>query len=248
MDGGRLVPEATVPVVDRAFRFGMSFFETLAVFRGRALFLNEHAERLSRAAGCDCLWEGLVADLCAGLPDGLLRVYVTAGPGGPGEDFCGETYLFFEEEEIGTPVPARVISHGAPYLPAPGGWKTGNYWQNVSARVEAGRLGADEALLFNPAGALVSASMANVFLRIGGRWLTPALVSGARDGVVRAWVVAGGGVEETLLGPGDVAACEACFLTNSRTGPRAVLELDGRALDVSETWSLRYREEVLGGR
>ncbi|MDX2079399.1 MAG: aminotransferase class IV [Terrimicrobiaceae bacterium] len=224
----------------------MSFFETIAVRRGRALFLGAHAERLERASGVPGAWSGAVEDLCHGLEDGLLRVYVTAGPGGTTDAFSGDTYVLFEASDTGPMSPARIISVAAPYFPAVGGWKTGNYWQNVAARAEAARAGADEALLFNPAGALVSASMANVFLKVDGMWKTPVLETGARDGVVRAWVLASGGVDVTLLGPDDVAHCESCVVTNSRTGPRAVFELDGRALDVSEPWSAEYREEVLG--
>ena len=72
--------------------------------------------------------------------------------------------------------------------------------------------------------------MANVFLQIDGKWITPALETGARDGAVRSWVLSHFGVEEGILESRDVARCSAAFLTNSRIGIRSVQELDGRPL------------------
>jgi branched-subunit amino acid aminotransferase/4-amino-4-deoxychorismate lyase len=248
LDSGLWGPCAGVPVEDRGFRYGMSVFETFAIWRGRAVFLEEHLDRLARAAR-SLGWEAAVP----GIPDcgrdatGVVRIYVTAGPGHPGDAFCGSVYALFEECEVGWEFSAaRVASTPALYLPRPGGWKTGNYWQNVDAMASARGAGVEDVLLFNPSGALVCAGMANVFLEVGGIWKTPSLESGARDGVVRAWVGSQMPVEETLLGPDDVARCTACFLTNSRVGVRAVSELDGRPLqtDVAALREL-YRDHVL---
>ena len=161
----------------------------------------------------------------------MLRFYVTAGPGAPGDAFEGNVYALFEQAEAGWNLSAlRVMSCAAPYLPRPGGWKSGNYWQNIEAMGLAKRAGCDEALLFNPAGMLVGAAMANVFLQIDGKCITPALETGARDGAVRSWVLSHFGVEEGILESRDVARCSAAFLTNSRIGIRSVREMDGRPL------------------
>lgn len=245
-------PCSSVPIEDRGFRYGMSVFETVAIHRGRAIFLEAHLGRLKRALHA-VGWDG---DAVSGIPPvherdahatGVIRLYVTAGAGRPGDSFCGSVYALFEECEVGTDFSAvRVASSSAPYVPRPGGWKTGNYWQHVDALAAARGAGVDDVILFAPSGALVCASMANVFLEIDGVWKTPALEAGARDGVVRAWVKGQMPVEETLLGPDDLARCIACFLTNSRVGVRAVSEMDGRPLhtDVAAL-QRRYRELFL---
>jgi branched-subunit amino acid aminotransferase/4-amino-4-deoxychorismate lyase len=160
-----------------------------------------------------------------------LRFYLTFGSGKPTAPFDGDLYAIFEPTVVAWNLPdARVMTCAAPYLSRPGGWKSGNYWQNIDALSTAENSHCDEALLFNPAGMLVSASMANVFLQIGEKWLTPALESGARDGAVRSWVRAQTGAEETLIESDQLQLATACFLTNSRYGVRSVSELDGRPL------------------
>jgi len=245
---------ANLPLDDRAFRYGMSVFETIAVAGGRPLFLAGHLDRLRRAARARGWRNPCVPD---GLPDsahgrderatGVFRIYLTAGPGGAGDPPSGSVFALFENCEVGTDFPPlRLVSSAVPYLPGPGGWKTGNYWQNVEASVFARSTGADDALLFSPDGCLVSASMGNVFVERDGAWTTPALGTGARDGVVRAWAIKNLPAEETLLDADAVANATAGFVTNSRIGIRPVGELDGRALrpDVGALQRL-YREQIL---
>ena len=226
-------PEDSLPLAERGFRYGMSVFETITVATGRPLLLREHLERLRRAAGtCGLDLPPLPEFEFSRLWTGLMRFYVTAGPGAPGDAYEGNVYALFDQAEVGWNLSAlRVISCAAPYLPRPGGWKSGNYWQNIEALGQAKRAACDEALVFNPAGMLVGAAMANVFLKIDGAWIAPALETGARDGAVRAWVLGCLGASEGILESRDVARCSAAFLTNSRIGIRSVRELDGRPLN-----------------
>jgi branched-subunit amino acid aminotransferase/4-amino-4-deoxychorismate lyase len=239
-------PAESVPLSDRAFRYGMSFFESVAVSAGRPLFLGAHLGRFAAVAagfGADCDPSGFSF---AELGTGMLRFYCTAGGGSPTDPFLGRLYALFEATEVGSRFPpARVDLSAAPYLPPPGGWKTGNYWQNAAALSRARALGLDETLLFNPAGQLTGAAMANVFLRIDGRWTTPHPHTGARPGVVREWAIGRTGASGEFLAAGDAARCDAAFLTNSRIGIRTILELDGRPLAAADE-SLRrdYLDEI----
>lgn len=225
-------PTESLPLADRGFRYGMSVFETITVVAGRPLFLEEHLDRLRRAVqACGGELQTLPEFDFSRLWTGLLRFYVTAGPGSPGDAFLGNAYALFDLAEVGWNLPSlRVGACAAPYLPRPGGWKSGNYWQNIDALGWASRAGCDEALVFNPVGMLVGASMANVFLQLDGTWVTPALETGARDGAVRSWVMTQFGAGEGILDSRDLARCSAAFLTNSRVGVRSVRELDGRPL------------------
>ena len=100
---GVLREGGSVPVTDRGFRYGLSVFETLAVRRGSILFLNQHLDALKMACAEAGLRAGNAEALGAlkGLPDGLLRVYITAGDGGAevSSDNC-RTFAFFEPAEF----------------------------------------------------------------------------------------------------------------------------------------------------
>lgn len=229
---GQWISQIAVPLDDRGFRYGMSVFESIAVFCGKPLLLESHQLRLKRAASdAGMSLPALPAFHFSDIGTGLLRFYLTAGPGALFAPKAGNVYALYDEAEVGWNLsPLRGMTSAAPYLPRPGGWKTGNYWQNIDALSAAHRSECDEALLFNPAGMLVSASMANVFLQCKGEWVTPALETGARDGAIREWVISNIGAREDFLNSDDVSGCTACFLTNSRIGLRPLCELDGRPL------------------
>jgi branched-subunit amino acid aminotransferase/4-amino-4-deoxychorismate lyase len=247
VSSGAWTPAESLPITDRAFRYGMSIFETIAVREGRPLLLEAHLKRFAQAMRD---FGGVIPEIpdfdFSQIGTGVFRFYLTAGEGGFDAPFAGNAHALFENAEVAWNLePLRVAMCAAPYLPRPGGWKTGNYWQNIDALLAARGMGCDEALLFNPAGMLVGAAMANVFLRIDGRWTTPALETGARDGVVREWVLQTMEASEEILDSDSLRCCSAAFLTNSRIGIRAVSELDGRPLEVAcAEIQRRYFDEI----
>ena len=136
-----------------------------------------------------------------------------------------------------------------PSVPVLGGWKTGNYWAHLQAFAEARENGFDEALVLNIEGAVISASMANVFFVFGEMLRTPAASVGARRGVLRAWIKQMTHVEECLLSLDDLKEADECFLTSSRLGVMPVAEIEGRRLpsrNRGEALAALYRERILG--
>ncbi|HWL53316.1 MAG TPA: aminotransferase class IV [Chthoniobacteraceae bacterium] len=230
-----------VPLTDRGFRYGMAFFESLAIRNDRVEFLEAHLRRLRNAArqhGWTLEETALEAAADFLLRHGgpgptFARLYLTAGDGAPGSGVNAPRLFAFGEARSNTR-PARpyhLKRSAHPYLPLPGHWKRANYWANIAAWEEAKAAGADEALLFNPQGEAVSAAMANLFVVIGGQLLTPRLGSGARDGVIREWIVehrraSGQPVVERALTPADLARATEAFLTSSWNGivPVATLQ------------------------
>jgi 4-amino-4-deoxychorismate lyase len=246
---------AVVPLSDRGFRYGMSVFETLAVRRGKILFLEQHLAAL----GAACYEAGFRSDgaqaICAleGLSDGLLRIYVTAGDGllsAPGAG--NRIYAFFESakfpriEDVARGVRIEVSREGR--IPVLGGWKTGNYWPHVQALAAAREHGFDEVLILNMQGTVISASMANAFFVFGAQVCTPPAGLGARRGIIRAWIKGVTPVDESFLSVEDIRVADECFLTNSRLGVMPVAEIEGRCLPSRSrgaALAALYREEFL---
>jgi branched-subunit amino acid aminotransferase/4-amino-4-deoxychorismate lyase len=236
-NGKKFVEARSVPLSDRGFRYGMSLFESIRVTNGQAEFFEKHATRLlSACAELDFSVseaalhkaEGLLGG--AGL-DGFARIYATAGDGGPASaPSSPRLYVFIEERAAETEESFEVTISDEPYRPLFGGLKTANYWFNTAALTQARGRGFDEALLFNDFAELMSACCANVFVVRDDRITTPPRSSGARQGVIREWVIARRKVEERRLRREDVVNADEIFLTNSWLGIIPVATVEGRPL------------------
>jgi branched-subunit amino acid aminotransferase/4-amino-4-deoxychorismate lyase len=245
-----------VPVTDRGFRYGMSVFESFPVRDGVVFFLEKHRERLR--AACEtvgfCVPLGALEECEAPLVDGsgFGRIYVTAGDGTVSGDF-EECRVLVALEERPPPGAAKYHRgydlglHTVGHVPIFAGLKTGNYWGNLRAFREGIARNCNETLLFTPAGHLIAACMANVFIVSNGRVKTPELSTGARSGVVREWVMERAAVEEAIITRTEVEAAEEIFLTSSWLGIMPGASLEERPIKdwkVSGPLLTEYRKEL----
>lgn len=246
--------QENLPVSDRGFRYGMSVFESLRLHNGHLHFAEEHWARLDAAAK-HCLFplpEALfphIAPLLKQLSgDWFIRLYVTAGDGAPTDPVVTPRIVLFAEQRVRVPdTKHHVTITERPFTALYGGIKTGNYWENVRALTLAKTQHATETLLFNSQAQLVSASMANVFLQIDGRWVTPSLSTECRDGVVRSWVQKHFTVLESTLRKEEVLRAESGFLTNSWMGIGVIETLEKRPLTPNrEVAALKAHFEEIG--
>lgn len=236
-----LIAGAGLPLTDRGFRYGMSVFETIGI-RGRApLLLDAHLAKLAESAAAANFqppgeWMDAVrAQLLApSITEGVARIYITAGDHDGAESRIA---LLFEEMPIPTELGA-AYAVTVDFMPVTPFGKTGCYWPHFRARPASG----EEAILCAPDGRVLSGAMANLFLIIDGRLLTPR--EPVRRGVVRNWING----EEVDLTHADLAKANAAFLTNSRLGVLSLTHIDGRELPgdplVESVWQ-RYLVEVL---
>lgn len=237
-----------IPLSDRGFRYGKHLFETIAIREGVALFVKEHLERFFQAA--EKFHFPLPSSCCEVLSsffkktppsaNGLARLFITAGDGSPSEPtIAPRLFVFWEpvtfptSEEITQGIDLISLHHriGNKYW----GVKNGNYWEHLCALKDAERANAQEGLIFDAQGHLISASMANVFVWFENdskiELVTPPLTSGARDGVIRHWVKKHHpSLLERQIRHNTLSTAIAMAITNSRLGIMPVATLDGRKL------------------
>lgn len=199
-------PSAHVSVQDRGFLLGDGLFETLAVYRGHILGLEQHLARLQRGAGVLGFDPPPAAELAAALrrtlaangwqeQDAMLRLTVSRGAGPRG--------LLPPVQ----PTPTVVISAAPrPALPAAAasaitvpfrhdaasplaGLKTLSALPHILGRQAAQAAGAGEGIFLNHAGHLVEGCASNLFWVQDGVLCTPSLACGALPGVTRAFVL-----------------------------------------------------------
>lgn len=246
-------PCDSVPVADRGFRYGMSIFESLPIHGKKALFLQQHLERLRHSMA----QAGFQTDLPRADEieiifreidfSGFARIYVTAGDGPVTGAFeNGRVFVFVEPRK---PVPARVYHRcydlgiaSEPHFPLLNGLKTGNYWANLDVFRRGVARQKNETLLFNPHGELISACMANVFVMHDGKLKTPAPECGARRGIVRDWVLQRRDSAEGPLSTDDLKNADEIFLTSSWLGIMPAASLEERPLP-SRTVAAALRTE-----
>lgn len=220
LDGDRWTAANSLPLTDRGLRYGMSVFETIGVRNGQALFMEEHTKLLSTSAN-----NLLGVDFCPVAPHlefddrGMLRIYITAGDGGPA-DAAAKPCVFALFESVSGELPddqsARL--HAEPVTTFAHGVKTGNYWTQCAAQAAARAEGFDHALLSDNQGRLLSAAMGNVFFVRDNELCTPSLSLAVRPGVMRSWVMAQESVREVEVAAESMEDVQEIFLTNSRLG------------------------------
>jgi len=254
---GQLVPRAdpSIDAADRGFLLGDGLFETLASRDGRPNRLEAHLARLRAGAAVlsipmplatEPLEQGVIDILAAnGLSkgDAVLRITLTRGPGQrgllPPADPQPTLLITAARAAHATPEALTAImastrrNERSPLAQV----KSLNYLDNVLARMEAAKRGADEALLINTAGRLASASSANLFLLRNRTLLTPPPSEGVLPGVTRGAVLALAealdlSAVETPLQRDDLARADEAFLTNSLIGVRPLVKVDDRPVGI----------------
>ncbi len=232
---------------DRGFLIGDGVFETIYVEAGRPAFLAMHLARLR--VGLETLQipyeprQEEIADAALSLARmngtlgaASLRLTVSRGAGLRGLGFDAgsdvqptETLalapLSFQKCECSYIIGRwRRFSRGAACrFKAAGG-----YLDNMLSFNEARSVGADEAIMLNEHGRVVSATSANVFLIDDrGRIATPNLEEGAMPGIVRTAIINaseehGFPVEERPIDQPELDWTRQ-FLTNSLIGVRPVV-------------------------
>jgi len=245
LNGREIESGAHVPTGDRGFLLGDGAFETIYVARGAPAFLDRHLERLQRGLSIlriprpDALDHA--AEIIASLSrlNGLeghaaARITVSRGEGPRGlaiPEIAPQPTLLVTVSSWAPPQGcARVVLTGHRRITEAAGnifKPIGGYIENILAYDAARRVGADDAILLNEFGRVVSASAANIFVIDGaGRISTPPVAEGAMPGIVRSLILqrAGEAVDVTLVErPIDIEELNgrSLLLTNSLVGLRA---------------------------
>jgi branched-chain amino acid aminotransferase len=259
---GELVPaaDAKISVFDRGILLGDGVYETLRVHHRRIFRWSEHRSRLERslsAAGIvlpyptAALEEAIGA--CVGanhLPDARVRITMTRGEGDPGFDLMpGTLPNTIIAASPWRPVPRERYDAGVAAITATirqtgsdsldPALKSISRIHLVLARMEATRLGAQEAILLGSDGMAREGTASNLFIVKDGRLVTPAVESGILEGVTRAIVLeqarrSGMAWAEGAISQADLQSAEEIFLTNTSWGALPVGLLDAKPVGLGK--------------
>ncbi|MAK47113.1 MAG: branched-chain-amino-acid transaminase [Opitutae bacterium] len=268
--------DAMVSVFDHGLLYGDGVFEGIRLYDGCVFKLDEHLERLEYSAKAILLDLPLsrqeiadaVCQTCRAnnLSNGYVRLVVTRGVGHLGltPDGCGPPSVIIIADDIQLypeelyekglkiiSVPTRRINASA----LPPAVKSLNYLNNILAKIEAKKVGFQEALMLNDKGEIAECTGDNVFVLSKGVLYTPPLDAGSLRGITRATVMdIAKDLEvpclEQALTRYDLWTAEECFLTGTAAEVIPCVEVDHRTVGdgepgaVTKSFISKFREKV----
>ncbi|MEW6191894.1 MAG: branched-chain-amino-acid transaminase, partial [Bacillota bacterium] len=236
--------------------YGDGVFEGIRAYHGRVFKLKEHLQRLYESAKSIMLsiplsqeeMQQVVLETCRrnNIRDGYIRLVVTRGKGDLGLDpqkcprptvFCIADSIqlyppeFYEKglEVITVPTRRNVPEALSPRI------KSLNYLNNILAKIEAGLIGVQEAIMLTHDGFVAEATGDNIFIIKEGTLITPPPHLGILKGITRDAVMElarakGITVLERVFTRHDVFTADECFLTGTAAEIIPVVKVDGRII------------------
>ena len=273
----RDLDEASIPVTDRGFLLGDGFFETMRAHEGKIAWLEAHMGRLDHHAELiefplDLLPETEeVAEIVAKLfeqihrKDAVVRMTVSRGPGERGLLPPGSpdpTILITAEPfdpldpNIGLTLATSQKVRRNPHSVA-GSIKSTNYMDNIAAKQEVQKYGAQDALILSAEGHVAETTVANLFGITGETLWTPDEDTGILCGLARDYVLQVAEESEIEVSfepkaPEELKEFDAVFTANALQGLRVVDRIDGYVVGVpAKTFftdlALRVEAELCDG-
>jgi branched-chain amino acid aminotransferase len=257
---GDIQDEAFISVLDHGFLFGDSVYEVICAHQGKPYFFDEHLKRLYASASgislkipYDQKWikSQVQATLdAADNPESYIRIIVTRGVGDldidPSSCFKPNLIIFVkntpqipdEDYEKGIPVALVSIKRNSRDALDPA-VKTGNYLNNILARVEAQKMGAVDAIMVNSWGQLTEGTTSNLFFVREGRLFTPKKGCGLLSGITRQKIIQlaqeNGMLLEEGAWPGEeLLKAEEIFLSGTVKRVMPVSILDNRPVGIGK--------------
>ena len=252
---GNIQEDASVSALDHGFLFGDSVYEVICTHQGIPCFVDKHLRRLRSSADGISLAlpyndKHFAAEIdrtllaAANSGESYVRIVVTRGRGEIDIDpsSCERPNVLIyvtplkshspELYENGINIALVSIKRNAKEALNPA-IKTGNYLNNVLAKMEANRLGAKDALMLNPWGHLTECTTSNFFFVREGRIMTPSLDCGILSGITREVVIQlarenGFLVEEGEWYPDELGKADEAFVTGTVRRVMPVTSLDGK--------------------
>ena len=238
---GVIAPMATVSVLDRSFLYGDSIYEVVRTFRGRPFGVQEHLDRLRQSAAyvyLDIPWSDARIRTevertleQAGWLESYIRIVVSRGTESeinlqPSADLKPHLLIMVAEIAPDPVLPAagihlaitsRLRNDKRALAPTA---KTGNYLNNILARIESQQQGADDALMLNAQGEVTESTISNFWLVKNGGVQTPPTGAGILPGITRQFLIQilrdhQIPCEERVLKPEALWSAEEAFLSSS---------------------------------
>ena len=218
--------------LDEGYLYGLGAFETIAVRAGRALFLEQHLQRLKAALAFLKIDQTVTAAEIGNfiktekIIDGALKIMVSecnvrlVKRSNPYRQSDYDRGLDLVYSKIRRNESSPFVYH-----------KTLNYGDCIIAKRQASLQGKDEALFLNSHGEICEGTCSNIFFVRAGGIYTPARSCGLLPGIIRSYVCSNYQTKEVSIRPEEIGDYEECFVTNSLMGIMPVRQIGEVSFD-----------------
>lgn len=243
---GKIVPQekSLISVFDRGLFYGDGVFESFRTYGGKPFLLDEHLKRLVKGAktlkirlpySIKQLKQSVLKTIAANkFKESYIKIIITRGKAkghglDPKNSIGKATLIVIVEKQKAYPQKLfvsgwKAIISSIRKADVPSSKiKSLNYIDNILAKVEAKRAGANEAVLLDEKGNIAEGTISNIFIVKHGIIYTPSKDSPILAGLTRILVIklakqSAFRIVEKLITPKELYTADECFITFSGAG------------------------------
>ena len=217
--------------LDEGYSFGLGLFETILLYKGKPIFLDEHLARINKSITDlelkieklkkDEVFQYLNNNNKNTLEYEVLKIVLSE----KNRLFLKREYTYTEKDyqrafslnisKVRRNETSIFTFH-----------KTLNYGDNILEKRKSKKMGYDEPIFLNSKNQITEGATSNIFVVVGDKIYTPKLSCGLLNGIVRQYIISNYDVIEKEIDIKFLNNADEIFLTNSLFGIMPVSNLE----------------------
>ena len=216
--------------LDEGYSFGLGLFETILLYKGKPVFLDEHLARINKsienlALNIDKLEKNEVFQYLNNSKNILEYEVLKIVLSEKNRLFLKREYTYTEKDyQKGFSLNISKVRRNESSIFT--FHKTLNYGDNILEKRKSKKLGYDEPIFLNSKNQITEGATSNIFVVVRDKIYTPKLSCGLLNGIVRQYIVSNYDVIEKKIDIEFLNNADEIFLTNSLFGIMPVSNLE----------------------
>ena len=215
--------------LDEGYSFGLGLFETILLYKGKPVFLDEHLARINKSIvdlglNIDKLERDEVFQYLNNkniLEYEVLKIVLSE----KNRLFLKREYTYTEKDyQKGFSLNISKVRRNESSIFT--FHKTLNYGDNILEKRKSKKLGYDEPIFLNSKNQITEGATSNIFVVVEDKIYTPKLSCGLLNGIVRQYIISNYDVTEKEIDIEFLNNADEIFLTNSLFGIMPVNNLE----------------------
>ena len=236
--------------LDEGYSFGLGLFETILLYKGKPVFLDEHLKRINKSIidldlNIDKLEKNEVFQYLNNNKNTLEYEVLKIVLSEKNRLFLKREYIYTEKDyqRAFSLNISEVIRNESSIFTF---HKTLNYGDNILEKRKSKKMGYDEPIFLNSKNQVTEGATSNIFVVVGDKIYTPKLSCGLLNGIVRQYIISNYDVIESEIDLEFLNNTDEIFLTNSLFGIMPVNNLEKKVFKsqkISKEILNKYRRD-----